>query len=69
MIVSQRPSEVSETIFSQCNNFVSLRLTNVNDQSYIKSLMPENSSAIADILPSLSAGQCLVVGDAVPLHQ
>jgi DNA helicase HerA-like ATPase len=65
MVVSQRPSEVSETIFSQCNNFISLRLTNVNDQSYVKALMPDNSNAIADILPTLGQGECLIVGDAV----
>lgn len=64
MVVSQRPSEVSETIFSQCNNFIALRLTNVNDQSYVKALMPENASAIADILPNLGSGECLIVGDA-----
>lgn len=67
MVVSQRPSEVSETIFSQCNNFISLRLTNVNDQSYVKALMPENSNAIADILPNLGSGECLIVGDAALL--
>jgi len=67
MVVSQRPSEVSETIFSQCNNFISLRLTNVNDQNYVKSLMPENSNAIADVLPNLAQGECLIVGDAVLL--
>jgi len=65
MVVSQRPSEVSETIFSQCNNFVSLRLTNVNDQNYVKGLMPDNSNAIAEILPNLGQGECLIVGDAV----
>jgi len=64
MVVSQRPSEVSETIFSQCNNFISLRLTNINDQNYVKALMPENSNTIADILPNLSSGECLIVGDA-----
>jgi len=67
MVVSQRPSEVSETIFSQCNNFISLRLTNVNDQNYVKALMPENSNAIADILPNLGQGECLIVGDAALL--
>jgi DNA helicase HerA-like ATPase len=67
MVVSQRPSEVSETIFSQCNNFISLRLTNVNDQSYVKALMPENSNATADILPNLGPGECLIVGDATLL--
>jgi len=64
MVVSQRPSEVSETIFSQCNNFISLRLTNVNDQNYVKALMPENSNAIADVLPNLGSGECLIVGDS-----
>lgn len=67
MVVSQRPSEVSETIFSQCNNFIVLKLTNVNDQSCIKNLLPDNNSSLVDILPTLAAGECLVVGDAVPL--
>ncbi len=67
MVVSQRPSEVSDTIFSQCNNFVALRLTNINDQNYIKNLLPNNSNSITDILPTLSAGECLIVGDATPM--
>lgn len=67
MVVSQRPSEVSETIFSQCNNFVVLKLTNVNDQSCIKNLLPDNNASLVDVLPTLAAGECLVVGDAVPL--
>ncbi len=67
MVVSQRPSEVSETIFSQCNNFIVLKLTNVNDQSCIKNLLPDNNSSLVDTLPTLAAGECLVVGDAVPL--
>jgi hypothetical protein len=65
MTVSQRPSEVSETIFAQCNNFVALRLTNNNDQSYIRRLLPENSKAVTDVLPNLADGECVVVGDAV----
>ena len=67
MVVSQRPSEVSETIFSQCNNFIVLKLTNANDQNYIKTLLPDNNASLVDVLPTLSAGECLVVGDAVPL--
>ncbi len=67
MVVSQRPSEVSDTIFAQCNNFVSLRLTNTSDQSYIKNLLPNNTNSVADVLPTLQPGQCLVVGDATPL--
>jgi len=67
MVVSQRPSEVSDTIFSQCNNFVALRLTNITDQSYIKNLLPNNANSITDILPTLSAGECLIVGDSTPM--
>ena len=67
MVVSQRPSEVSETIFSQCNNFIVLKLTNVNDQSCIKNLLPDNSASLVDVLPTLATGECLLVGDAVPL--
>jgi len=67
MVVSQRPSEVSDTIFSQCNNFIALRLTNINDQNYIKGLLPNNANSITDILPTLSAGECLIVGDATPI--
>lgn len=67
MVVSQRPSEVSDTIFAQCNNFIALRLTNMSDQSYIKNLLPNNTNAVADILPTLQPGQCLIVGDASPI--
>lgn len=67
MVVSQRPSEVSETIFAQCNNFVSLRLTNDADQNYVRRLFPDNTNAITEILPNLAPGECVVVGDAVLL--
>ena len=67
MVVSQRPSEVSETIFAQCNNFISLRLTNDADQNYVRRLFPDNANAITEILPNLAPGECVVVGDAVLL--
>jgi len=67
MVVSQRPSEVSETIFAQCNNFLALRLTNNADQNYVRRLFPDNSSGITDILPNLAPGECVIVGDAVLL--
>ncbi len=67
MVVSQRPSEVSETIFAQCNNFLALRLTNNADQNYVRRLFPDNSNGITEILPNLAPGECVVVGDAVLL--
>lgn len=65
MVVSQRPSEVSETIFAQCNNFLALRLTNYNDQNYIKRLLPDTSGGVGNILPNLSSGEFVIVGDSV----
>lgn len=65
MIVSQRPSEISETVFSQCNNFVAMRLTNPTDQRYVRRLLPDNLSAITDSLPSLERQEVIVIGDAV----
>lgn len=53
-IVSQRPSEISETIFSQCNNFIAMRLTNPDDQNYINRLLPDTLGNMIDILPLLS---------------
>ncbi|RKE81013.1 ATP-binding protein [Chryseobacterium sp. AG363] len=63
-IISQRPSELSETIFSQCNNFIAMRLTNPDDQNYVKRLLPDTLGAITDILPSLQSGEALLIGEA-----
>jgi len=63
-IVSQRPSELSETIFSQCNNFIAMRLTNPDDQNYVKRLLPDTLGSVTDILPSLQSGEALLIGEA-----
>ena len=67
LVVSQRPSDVSRTILSQCNNFLALRLTNDTDQGVIKRLMPDSLSGITSILPLLDTGEALLLGDAVLL--
>jgi len=67
MIVSQRPVEVSETILSQCNNYVVLRLTNPLDQNYIKRLVPDTFASLTDVLPSLKVGEALILGDAISM--
>lgn len=67
LLASQRPSEISETIFSQCSNFIAMRLTNPNDQSYVRKLLPDTLGDLVDKMPSLKAGECLLIGDAVIL--
>jgi hypothetical protein len=65
MIVSQRPSEISETIFSQCSNFIAMRLTNPNDQSYVSKLLPDTLNSLINTLPSLQQGEAILIGEAI----
>ena len=67
VIISQRPSEVNRTVLSQCNNFISLRLTNVDDQNVIKRLLPDNLGNIADNLSLLDIAEAIIVGDSTLL--
>ncbi|WP_434616488.1 ATP-binding protein [Azospirillum sp. B2RO_4] len=64
VVISQRPSEVNRTVLSQCNNVVAMRLTNGEDQSVIKRLLPDSLGSFGDLLPILDTGEALVVGDA-----
>lgn len=65
MIVSQRPKDLSETAISQCNTFVAMRLTNPEDQNYVRRLVPDSLAGLMDMLPSLRTGEALIVGDSV----
>ena len=67
LLASQRPSEISETIFSQCNNFIAMRLTNPNDQSYVKKLLPDTLGSLINMMPAFKAGEGLLIGDSVVL--
>jgi hypothetical protein len=67
LIVSQRPSDVSRTVLSQCNNFIALRLTNEQDQAVIRKLMPDNMEGVTAALPLLDVGEALLLGDALIL--
>ncbi len=66
-IISQRPSEISETIFSQCNNFIAMRLTNPEDQNYVKRLLPDTLGNLTETLPTLQAGEALLIGESIVL--
>lgn len=66
-VVSQRPTELSETMLSQCSSFICLRTSNPDDQAYIRGLVPEAEGDLTDILSSLGRGEALVLGEAAPL--
>lgn len=67
VVISQRPHEVDKTVLSQCNNFLAMRLTNVDDQNTIKRLFPDNLGDLASVLPVLNTGEVVAVGDACVL--
>jgi hypothetical protein len=64
VVISQRPSEVNRTVLSQCNNVIAMRLTNGDDQSVIRRLLPDSLGSFGELLPVLDVGEALVVGDA-----
>ncbi|GAA5104385.1 ATP-binding protein [Orbus sasakiae] len=67
MLVSQRPSEIDETILSQCGTLFALRITNSSDKSRVKSAMSDGLSTIIDSLPVLRTGEAIIVGEAAKL--
>lgn len=67
LLASQRPSEISETIFSQCSNFIAMRLTNPADQGYVKKLLPDSLGSLIDKMTSFKQGEALLVGESIIL--
>ncbi len=64
LVVSQRPSELSETLLSQCNTFLCMRLANNTDKNHIVTLLPDSMQMLTDVLPALPRGQVMAIGQA-----
>lgn len=67
MLVSQRPADVEQTVLSQCNSWVVLRLTNPADQKFVRRFLPDSFSGLAGLLPALGRREAVVVGSAAAL--
>ena len=67
LVASQRPSELSKTVLSQCSNFVIHRIQNPDDLSQIRQMTPFISDAVLKRLPSLPKQHALVFGTSVNL--
>lgn len=65
MVVSQRPSELSETVLAQCNNLLVMRLSNPDDQQYIARVVSDHFTDLIKMLPVLRPGEGFVIGDSV----
>lgn len=66
-LVTQRPSDLSESVLSQCGTVLSLRMNNERDQAFVRSTVPEGARSLLDALPSLRNRECFVSGEGVPI--
>ena len=66
-MVSQRPSELSDTALSQCGTIMSLRLNNQADQAHLAAALTEGARSIAAVVGALRNRECIVSGEGVPI--
>jgi len=67
MLVSQRPSEVEETVLSQCNSWIVLRISNDTDREHVKSMLPDSLAGLTKVLSGLRRQEAIFVGQAAML--
>ncbi|KAF0147822.1 MAG: Bipolar DNA helicase [Ignavibacteria bacterium] len=67
LLVTQRPTELDETVLSQCGTVIALRMYNSSDRSHIASALQDDLNNITDLLPSLRTGEALIIGEAVKI--
>ena len=67
MLVSQRPSEIDNTILSQCGSMIALRLTNSSDRSKVAAAVPDDLGDLIEQLPSLRTGEGVFLGEVMPI--
>jgi len=65
-LVTQRPSEISEAILSQCSTVFAMRMTNDKDQSLVRRTLPETAAGLLNTLPTLRQQEAIAVGEGVP---
>ena len=67
MLVTQRPTEIDQTVLSQLGTLLALRTTNSADRTRVSSTLPDDLGGLVDLLPALRTGEALFVGDAIPI--
>ena len=65
LLVTQRPSELDETVLSQCGSIIALRMTNARDKGHVSAAMQDELREMADVLSSLRTGEAIISGEAV----
>lgn len=66
-LISQRPSDVSETSISQCSNFLIFKMFHPKDLEFVKSVVPNVDNETINRIKSLPPGTCMIFGNAFKL--
>jgi hypothetical protein len=66
-LVTQRPSELDETVLSQCGTIIALRMNNSKDRAHIRSAIQDELQTMVDLLPSLRTGEGIISGEGVKI--
>ena len=61
-LITQRPTELSETVLSQCSNFLIFKINHPSDLEYIEKMVPNISSDVIEKQKSLQSGTCVAFG-------
>lgn len=64
-LVTQRPSELDETVLSQCGTIIALRMNNSKDRGHIRAAVQDELQTMIDLLPSLRTGEGIISGEGV----
>lgn len=64
-LVTQRPSELSPDVLTQCNTMFALRMSNEPDQDYVAKALPDSAAGLVNSLPALRTQEAIVVGEGV----
>ena len=66
-LITQRPSDLSEGVLSQCGTIIAMRLNNDRDQAHVRSAMPEGARGFLDSIPALRNRECIICGEGVAI--
>lgn len=66
-LVTQRPSELDETVLSQCGTIIALRMNNSKDRGHIRAAIQDELQTMVDLLPSLRTGEGIISGEGVKI--
>jgi hypothetical protein len=67
LLVTQRPTELDETVLSQCGTLIALRMTNKGDRGHVSSAVQDELYDMVALLPSLRTGEGLIMGEGVKI--